>query len=98
MKLKKTKGTATYESEKTAEQIYDLVATSRINANHEVTSIEGGSVRKEQKEVASFSRYSEGNLNVNFSNVTPEEQMDILASINEFVADIEAKENNVTTL
>ena len=89
MILTKTNGTLNYEFKPTETQVYGLKATAHFVVGGELTSISGGEVRTEQKMVASFNRYNEENLNVNFTNVTPEEQVDILASINEFVAAIE---------
>lgn len=89
MLLTKTQATMTYESKATETQVYNLKATAQYVVEGKLNSISGGEVRTEQKMVASFNRYNEEDLNVNFTNVTPEEQVDILASINEFVASIE---------
>jgi hypothetical protein len=66
-----------------------LKATAQYVVDGKLNSINGGEVRNEQKMVASFSRYNEENLNVNFTSVSTEEQIDILAAINEFVNAIE---------
>lgn len=89
MILTKTQATMTYESKATETQVYNLKATAQYVVEGKLNSISGGEVRTEEKMVASFSRYNEENLNVNFTKVTAEEQVDILASINEFVAAIE---------
>lgn len=89
MVLTKTQATMTYESKATETQVYDLKATAQYVAEGKLNSISGGEVRNSQKMVATFSRYNEENLNVNFTKVTAEEQVDILASINEFMGAIE---------
>lgn len=89
MILTKTQATMTYESKATETQVYNLKATAMYVVDGKLSSISGGEVRTEEKMVATFSRYNEENLNVNFTKVTAEEQVDILASINEFVAAIE---------
>lgn len=89
MILTKTQATMTYESKATETQVYNLKATAQYVVEGKLNSISGGEVRTDEKMVATFSRYNEENLNVNFTKVTAEEQVDILASINEFVAAIE---------
>lgn len=91
MEIKKTNGTSTYESKATEEQIYYLVATAQLNSEGVVSSINGGIVRKEQKNVASFNRYG-GNLTLNFSDIEDvAEQQAIVSAINEFIEAIESE-------
>ena len=92
MEINKTQGSVTFEAKATDTQKYNIVATAQYDADGKITAISGGIVRKENKQVAVFSRYGgDNNFNVNFMGVDATEQQDILAAVNEFVAATIAK-------
>lgn len=87
MELIKTQSSVTFEAKATDTQKYNIVATAHYDGDDKITSISGGIVRYEDKQVAGFSRYgNDANFNINFMGVEAIEQQDILAAVNEFVA------------
>lgn len=95
MKLKKTNSSFTFENEATAEQKYIVVATVSYDAEGVVKSINGGSVRLEQKTVANFNRYSAEQLSVTYTSaLSTEEKQEITAVIDEFVVAAEVAEKS----
>ena len=74
---------------------YDITARVNINEN-KVNSVDSGRVVKEGVEVASFSKWGEAQLNVNFNNVDIMEMCSILTEINTFYANVVDKVANTS--
>lgn len=92
MEINKTQGSVTFEAKASETQKYNIVATAHYDGDDEITSISGGIVRYENKQVAGFSRHDgDANFNINFMGVEAIEQQDILAAVNEFIVEVEAK-------
>lgn len=72
------------------EKKYDINANVNINGN-KVNSIDGGRVVKEGIEVASFSKWGENQLNVNFNNVDVMEMCSIITEVNTFYTNVVSK-------
>ncbi|MDE6860941.1 MAG: hypothetical protein K2J65_11080 [Duncaniella sp.] len=69
---------------------YDVAANASISGT-EITSIDSGSVTaKDGMQVASFSSHGGNNANYNFYNVAPEQQCEVLAEIQDFIAGAKA--------
>ena len=56
--------------------------------NGSVVSFDGGSVKKDDVVMASFSYYGDNRKNVNFQGISEEEECEVLSAINAFVSDV----------
>lgn len=72
---------------------YDITARVNINEN-KVNSVDSGRVVKEGAEVASFSKWGENQLNVNFNGVDVMEMCSILTEVNSFYNNVVEKVEN----
>ena len=72
---------------------YDITARVNINEN-KVNSVDSGRVVKEGVEVASFSKWGENQLNVNFNGVDVMEMCSILTEVNSFYNNVVEKVEN----
>ena len=72
------------------EKVYDINANVNISGNS-VNSIDGGSVKKDDVQVATFSRWGENSLNINFMNVDAMEMCSIITEVNTFIEAVETK-------
>lgn len=73
-----------------AEKVYDINANVNIGGSN-VTSIDGGSVKKDDVQVATFSRWGENSLNINFMNVDAMTMCSIITEVNAFIEGVETK-------
>ena len=69
---------------------YDITARVNINAN-KVNSVDSGRVVKEGVEVATFSKWGENQLNVNFNGVDVMEMCSIITEVNAFYVSVVEK-------
>lgn len=72
---------------------YDITARVNISEN-KANSVDSGRVVKEGVEVASFSKWGENQLNVNFNGVDVMEMCSILTEVNSFYNNIVEKVEN----
>lgn len=72
---------------------YDITARVNISEN-KVNSVDSGRVVKEGVEVASFSKWEENQLNVNFNGVDVMEMCSILTEVNSFYNNVVEKVEN----
>lgn len=72
---------------------YDITARVNISEN-KVNSVDSGRVVKEGVEVASFSKWGENQLNVNFNGVDVMEMCSILTEVNSFYNNVVEKVEN----
>lgn len=72
------------------EKVYDINANVNISGNN-VNSIDGGNVKKDDVQVATFSKWGENSLNINFINVDAVEMCNIINAVNEFNTNVAAK-------
>lgn len=72
------------------EKVYDINANVNIIGNS-VNSIDGGSVKKDDVQVATFSRWGENSLNINFMNVDAMAMCSIITEVNTFIEAVETK-------
>lgn len=72
------------------EKVYDINANVNISGNS-VNSIDGGSVKKDDVQVATFSRWGENSLNINFMNVDAMAMCSIITEVNAFIEAVETK-------
>ena len=72
---------------------YDITARVNINEN-KVNSVDSGRVVKEGVEVASFSKWGDNQLNVNFNGVDVMEMCSILTEVNSFYNNVVEKVEN----
>ena len=72
------------------EKVYDINANVNIIGNS-VNSIDGGSVKKDDVQVATFSRWGENSLNINFMNVDAMAMCSIITEVNAFIEAVETK-------
>ena len=72
------------------EKVYDINANVNISGNS-VNSIDGGSVKKDDVQVATFSRWGENSLNINFMNVDAIEMCTIITEVNAFCQAVNEK-------
>lgn len=72
------------------EKVYDINANVNISGNN-VNSIDGGSVKKEDVQVATFSRWGENSLNINFMNVDAMAMCSIITEVNAFIEAVQTK-------
>lgn len=72
------------------EKVYDINANVNIIGNS-VNSIDGGSVKKDDVQVATFSRWGENSLNINFMNVDAMTMCSIITEVNAFIEAVETK-------
>lgn len=86
-------GTLTFESKATDTQVYDLNATAKYEVGGNVKAIEGGIVRKENKQVAGFSQKGETQFSIDFIGAEKSERDDILADVSDFIESIQNKLN-----
>lgn len=81
------------------DKVYDIEANVKIIDSTKVQSLDGGSVKKGETIVCTFSKYSEGQLNTNFQNVGDVMEMcTILQAINTFVLDVTEEVANGTAI
>lgn len=72
---------------------YDITARVNINEN-KVNSVDSGRVVKEGVEVASFSKWGEKQLNINFNVEDVMEMCSILTEVNSFYNNVVEKVEN----
>lgn len=72
------------------EKVYDINANVNISGQS-VNSIDGGSVKKDDVQVATFSRWGENSLNINFMNVDAMTMCSIITEVNAFIEGVETK-------
>lgn len=72
------------------EKVYDINANVNISGNS-VNSIDGGSVKNDDVQVATFSRWGENSLNINFMNVDAMAMCSIITEVNAFIEWVETK-------
>ena len=72
------------------EKVYDINANVNISGNS-VNSIDGGSVKKDDVQVATFSRWGDNSLNINFMNVDAMTMCSIIPEVNTFIEAVETK-------
>lgn len=72
---------------------YDITARVNISEN-KVNSVDSGRVVKGGVEVASFSKWGENQLNVNFNGVDVMEMCSILTEVNSFYNNVVEKVEN----
>lgn len=73
-------------------RVYNISARANLNENN-LTSIDGGMVKKGEEQVATFSMWS-NSLTPSFQNVTdPMEMCNILMAITTFIADVKNELN-----
>lgn len=72
------------------EKVYDINANVNISGD-KVSSIDGGSVKKDDVQVATFSRWGENSLNINFMNVDAMAMCSIITEVNAFIEAVETK-------
>ena len=75
------------------EKKYDITANVNISENT-VKSIDSGRVIKDGADVASFSKWGENQLNVNFNNVDVAEMCSIITEVNNFYVEVINKTAN----
>ena len=74
-----------YNNAVDTENVYDIESNVNLN-NGEIVSFDGGIVKKDDTQKASFSKHGNNQLSVNFNNVTDVMEMcAILTSVNTFV-------------
>lgn len=93
MKIVAKIGTLTFESKETDSPVYNLTATARFEVGGNVKAIEGGIVRKENKQVAGFSQQGETQFSINFVGAEKSERDDILAAVSDFIESIQNELN-----
>lgn len=71
-------------------KVYDINANVNINGTN-VNSIDSGNVMKEGVQVATFSRWGESQLNINFMNVDAMEMCTIITEVNAFCVAVNEK-------
>lgn len=71
-------------------KVYDIEAEAEIS-NGFVGNINSGKVRKDGSEVATFNSYGNENLSINHNVGDKQEQCEITAAVNTFIADTKAK-------
>lgn len=74
-----------------AERVYDIAANVNIDSGNVVNNIDGGTVRRETNELATFNSWGDGNLQINYNGVNAEEQCAIITAVNQFIADVRSK-------
>lgn len=74
-----------------AERVYDITA-SVIVSGQTVNDTNGEVRRKDDPSafIANFNSYGENNLNLGYQGITPEEQLQVNAAVNAFIADVKA--------
>ena len=78
------------------DKVYDITANVTIMNGKRLSNVDNGLVKKDEKTVCSFTKYSESSLNTSFQNITDVMDMcDILQSLSAFLGEVEtAVENN----
>lgn len=71
-------------------KMYDITANININGDR-VNNIESGVVMKGDIQVASFSKWGENQMNINFMNVDAMEMCTIITEINAFCQAVNEK-------
>ena len=71
------------------EKVYDINANVNISGNS-VNSIDGGSVKKDDVQVATFSMYG-GNVNTTYNNLTKEEKCAVIYAVDDFIEAVKTK-------
>lgn len=82
------------------ERIYDIEANVNVNNLNEVSSIDNSVVTKNSEQKATFNIWSDTQLNINFYNITADEQCSIIQAINQFIENTKnfIKNNSMATL
>lgn len=81
------------------ERVYDIQANVRIKNSTEVNNYDSGEVKRGETIVCTFSKYSEGQLNTNFQNVSDVMEMcTILQAINSFIIEVNAEVASGTSI
>lgn len=88
--IKLNSANVTADNSEDTEKKYDITANVNINGN-KVNSIDSGRVIKNGVEVASFSKWGESQLNVNFNNVDVMEMCSIITEVNAFYVSVVEK-------
>lgn len=70
-------------------KVYDIEADAEIN--NVVGNINSGTVKKDGSQVATFNSYGNENLSINHNVGDKQEQCEITAAVNTFIADTKAK-------
>lgn len=71
-------------------KVYDIEADAEIN-NGIVGNINSGTVKKDGSQVDTFNSYGNENLSINHNVGDKQEQCNITAAVNTFIADTKAK-------
>lgn len=88
--VKLNSANVTYDNSVDTERVYDIEANANLNGN-KVVSMDGGVVRLEGVQNASFSVYGDHQQNVNFMGVEDvSDKCNILMAIDAFVAEVES--------
>lgn len=91
--IKLNSASVTADNSADVEKKYEITAKVNINEN-KVNSIDGGRVIKDGVEVASFSKWGENQLNVNFNGVDVMEMCSIITEVNAFYVSVVEKVEN----
>ena len=76
-----------YDNSVDTERVYDIEANANLNEN-KMVSMDGGVVRLEGVQKASFSYYGDNSKNISFNGISEEEECQVLSAINTFVASV----------
>lgn len=88
--IKLNSANVTADNSADVEKKYEITAKVNISGNS-VNSIDGGSVKKDDVQVATFSRWGENSLNINFMNVDAMAMCSIITEVNAFIEAVETK-------
>lgn len=79
-----------YDNSVDTERVYDIEANANLNEN-KVVSMDGGVVRLDGVQKASFNMYGNHQQNINYNNVEDvKDKCAILMAIDAFIVDVEA--------
>lgn len=79
-----------YDNSVDAERVYDIEANANLNDN-KVVSMDGGVVRLDGVQKASFSMYGNHQQNINYNNVEDvKDKCAIIMAIDAFILEVEA--------
>lgn len=79
-----------YDNSVDTERVYDIEANANLNEN-KVISMDGGVVRLEGVQKASFNMYGNHQQNINYNNVEDvKDKCAILMAIDAFISEVEA--------
>lgn len=76
-------------------KVYDIEATVHVGGSV-VHSMDVGKVKKDGKNVASFSAWGENNFTINFTDVNEQSMRDILDEISVFRANVAAQSQTIS--